>query len=327
MNWLTATKLHQLYTNKSTVSTDQFVSDATIQGFINTTGELCIDGRNVIVNNSREESFLEYYELKYLPKYQRYNALLDKHKLLTDKNGRKKVQVRYEEDELAVLLKLDEQMSDGSVAEIRKQIIEREESIRGVSRMFFFNDEKYLDEKKSLVEALKRVLDIDKLANDKGEQWIYKLTIPNRKLVVLCENLDFLRRPTRPRKYQIELWYAGGRNTPKLEYERTLLDVPIYYSCDWDHDGLEIYQDVKGRLPTIQLLTPISNAINLADSPNHHSYWEELDSTWIDNISEENLSNNHKNIINNLIAKEAWIREEDNDLIEMLISNDAIANL
>jgi hypothetical protein len=167
-------------------------------------------------------------------------------------------------------------------------------------------------------EALKRILNIDKLANDKGQQWIYKLTAPKRKLIVLCENLDFLRRPTRPRKNNVELWYAGGANTPKLIYEVELIDVPIFYSCDWDRDGLNIFLRVKELLPMIKLLTPISESIRLLDTPNHHSYWEEFDEEKFKKIPDKILCEDHKNVVYKLIRDRAWLREEDSDLIEML---------
>jgi hypothetical protein len=326
MNWLIATKLHQIYLYGSTNYTTQFVNDGTIRHLICTTGELCINGKNVVIDEYEKLSFDAYYESEYLPKYLKYSTLLERYGLLTDKNGKKKVQARFEEEELKVLSELDEQMQSGYISEIRQQIIEREESIRGVSRMFFFNNEKYLDDRADVVEALKKILNIQQLANDKAEQWIYKLTHPQRKLIVLCENLDSLRRPTRPRKNYVELWYAGGWNTPKLDFELERIDVPIYYACDWDQDGIDIYRDVKNRLPMIKLLTPLASPIKLSDSPNHHSHWN---NTMFERILEMEkiglLDKKHRNLINQLIVEESWIREEDNgDIIDLLTSNNAI---
>lgn len=327
MNWLTATKLHQIYSEGGTNYSSQFGDDSTIRRFLYTTRELCIDSKNVVIDTRRFSSFITHYEDEYLPKFIAYSNLLEKHGLLLDKNGKKKVQARFEEEELKILLELDGQMTTGAINEIRQQIIDREESIRGVSRMFFFNNEKYLDNKTDVVEAFKKILKIDQLANDKGEQWIYKLSHPQRKLVVLCENLDFLRRPTRPRKYQVELWYAGGWNTPKLDFERERIDVPIYYSCDWDQDGIEIYEEVKTRLPMINLLTPLAKPIRLVDSPNHYSYWKESTQSWIDKMEETGiLDSAHKSIINQLVVEASWIREEDNgDVIDLLAGNSIIS--
>lgn len=323
MNWLTFNKLNEIYSAGKTKLSEQFIKDDTISQLIGTE-ELYLDGRSVVLDERQAVSFRKYYEKCYLNQFSEYSNLLQKYDLLTDRNGRRKTQVRFEEHELKVLLGLDEQMVDGSILDLRDQIIEKEESIRGVSRMFFFNNEKYLDNKEDVIEAFKRILKIDKLANDKGQQWIYKLTAPKRNLIVLCENLDFLRRPTRPRKNNIELWYAGGANTPKLIYEIDLIDVPIFYSCDWDHDGLNIFLRVKELLPMIKLLTPICESIKLSDTPNHHSYWEELDEEKIGEIPNETLCEDHKRIVFKLIGDRAWLREEDSDLIEMLIREGAI---
>ncbi|MDX8554440.1 hypothetical protein MK851_12510 [Tenacibaculum sp. 1B UA] len=37
----------------------------------------------------------------------------------------------------------------------------------------------------------------------------------------------------------MELWYAGGKNVKKMDYGDTR-GLPVYYSCDWDYDGLFI---------------------------------------------------------------------------------------
>ena len=316
MNWWGLTKLHDLYTKQTTPVTAQFVKDDTIR-YLLKTDELIIDGKNIVVNEYNKESFINYYKIHHLQNFNKYDYLLSKHHL-------KKPQSRYEESELKILVALDEEMEAGTIADLRQQIIDKEESINGVSRMFFFNDEKYLSDRKDVIIALKKVLNINFLANDKAQQWIYKLTHPHRKLVVLCENLDFLRRPTQPLKNNIELWYAGGRNTPKLEREKQLIDVPIYYICDWDHDGLEIYLQVKQILPTIQLLTPTASPIKLSDTPNHASYWEENDEQVFSSLPEFILSNYHKHIVKDLIQNNKWIREEDNDLIKMLKTNSAL---
>lgn len=61
---------------------------------------------------------------------------------------------------------------------------------------------------------------------------------------------------SKPRLNDVELWYAGGRNTAKLKFisEPT---IPFYYLCDWDNRGIEIYQGIKRNFfPNIQILIP-----------------------------------------------------------------------
>ncbi|KFE97248.1 hypothetical protein [Chryseobacterium luteum] len=47
-------------------------------------------------------------------------------------------------------------------------------------------------------------------------------------------------------KNNIELWYVGGNNTkPLLDISADKLNLPIYYFCDWDYNGLDIYCQVR----------------------------------------------------------------------------------
>lgn len=48
-----------------------------------------------------------------------------------------------------------------------------------------------------------------------------------------------------PRENNFELWYVGERNVPKSKYADRR-GLPIYYSADWDKDGLEIFDWPKG---------------------------------------------------------------------------------
>ncbi|MCE7044225.1 hypothetical protein LZG71_27825 [Dyadobacter sp. CY312] len=74
----------------------------------------------------------------------------------------------------------------------------------------------------------------------------------------------------------------------------------------------------------IKLLTPISQPIKLSDTPNHHSYWKELDEEKFREIPHETLCEDHKKVVFKLIGDRAWLREEDSDLIEMLAREGAI---
>ena len=169
----------------------------------------------------------------------------------------------------------------------------------------------------------KKVFDIE-LYKDSDQQYITKLTNREKEVIVLCENLDPLKRHILPLENKIELWWAGGNNTTKLQREDP--DKPIYYSCDWDYHGLRIYGDVKEYFPEIKLLSPKFRgselktvAINQSDK--HFSKWKDISNP--NNLSELPISLFEGNeaqieILKGLIIKNQWIREEDMDLIAMV---------
>ena len=65
---------------------------------------------------------------------------------------------------------------------------------------------------------------------------------------LLCENLNFLKTPRIARDNHIELWYVGGNNISNIDYiPDHKLTLPLYYSCDWDYDGLKIYERLQDR--------------------------------------------------------------------------------
>lgn len=306
MNWTVLKSLNEIYRSGKTKNKASLKKDAGIDHLLDTR-ELVVIGK--YVNKGR--GFDYYYEKYHLENFEDYITFLEENELM-------KPQLRFAEEDIKILMDIKARMDSGELLEIRAQMIEYEESVRGVSSMFFKN-EKYLLGKNALIDAVKYVLNISELADDKDQQYIYALKCKKPKCIVLCENLDFLKKPTRPRKYNIELWYAGGRNISKLTYSKTR-ELPIYYSCDWDYDGLDIFQDVKKVFPQIKLLTPNAKSKDIIDSE-HKSLWK----------SPENLSNlsglNHldynitqKEIIKRLIENNHWITEEDNDLIKMVES-------
>ncbi|MDV3577882.1 hypothetical protein CMU79_08005 [Elizabethkingia anophelis] len=249
--------------------------------------------------------FSEIYKRDYLAKYNRYETFLANTALL-------KSQLRFDEKDIEILIGIKEDMDNGNIEPLRKQIIKNEATVRVVSLMFFKN-EKYLLGKEALINAVKLLLDIDELADDKDLQYKYVLECNSPKCIVLCENIDFLKRPTLARANHIELWYAGGKNVTKLDFADTR-GLPIYYSCDWDYDGLYIiYPLVRDKIPNIQLLTPngISKGI---EETEHASKWENIKDKNIDYL----LTSNQLDIMKKLIELNQWIIEESNDLIKCL---------
>jgi len=239
-----------------------------------------------------------------LEKYNVYETFLSK-------NGLLKPQIRFEEKDIQILMDIENRMDTGELIEIRDQIIQAEETVRGVSQMFFKN-EKYLEKSQALINAVKQLLHIKELADEKDQQYKYVLECDNPNCIVLCENLDFLKRPTVPRKHNIELWYAGGKNVNKLEFSDTR-GLPIYYSCDWDYDGLYvIYPLVKEKIPDIKLLYPDGKPQEI-EKTEHKSLWKE-------DFDLQIFEEREQELIRELKSNKQWIVEESNSLVKMLQS-------
>lgn len=299
MNWIELKALNLLYCNRQIKLNDTLTKSAEIN--------YLITSLNVLEKNSKViislPGFNSLYEKKYQDKFTQYNAFLFKINILTP-------QLRIEESDIKTLIEIEGLKKEGVLNELRDQIISSNETVRGISEMFFKN-EKYLDKKESLINALKNVLEVEQFANEKDQQYIYKLECHNPKLIVLCENLDFLKKPVKPREYGIELWYAGGKNVDKLKYVNTR-GLPIYYSCDWDYDGVFIiYPLVKDRIPEIKLLTPNGFPKGIIET-DHKSKWERRD------VNHYFLDEKHLQLIERLIENDQWIIEESNNLIEMI---------
>jgi hypothetical protein len=307
MNWTVLKALDQLYQNQP-VKKNRTLEES---------GEIAylIDPLNLVQEQCKnfvaQEGYLDFYERHYKANFEQYQAFLNNNSLL-------KSQTRFEEKDIQTLMGIKASKDAGNLDQLRAQLIEFDESVRGVSQMFFIND-KYLDSRPSVVDALKTILDISHFSNEKDQQYMYRLECDEPQRIVLCENLDFLTKPNKPRKHHIELWYAGGKNVTKLQYSHTR-ELPISYSCDWDYDGLFIiYPLVKQKIPNIKLLIPNGTPKSINETE-HKSKWqnhiklEELTKNGVFNASELTL-------INTLIAQDQWIIEESNDLIAMLNLN------
>lgn len=307
MNWVELRALNNLYSNGEVKINDTLAKSGEINYLINSLRILDRTHNKLFVL----EGFDEIYEKDYLEKYHRYEAFLSDNKLL-------KPQLRFEVSDIQILIGIKEDMDNGNLEPLREQIIKNEATVRIVSLMFFKN-EKYLIRKDALINAVKLLLDIDELADDKDLQYKYVLECVNPKCIVLCENIDFLKRPTLARANNIELWYAGGKNVNKLDFVDTRGHT-IYYSCDWDYDGLYIiYPLVKEKIPDIRLLTPNAIPKGIIETA-HNSKWENIKSRNIDFI----LNPRQKSILKRLVVNDQWIIEESNDLIDMLKTRESI---
>jgi hypothetical protein len=300
MNWIELKALNYLYKNESVKLNETLTTSKEISYLINSLRAIEKDHKYL----RALDRYASIYEKDYLAKYMKYENFLLENSLL-------KHQTKHEEADIKILMKIWDMSGDGTLKELRQQIIDEDISLRNISFMFFKN-EKYLDNRSSLVDAIKQILDVEYFSNEKDQQYIIKLECHNPVGIVLCENLDFLTKPNKPRRHGIELWHVGGKNVGKLEYSQTR-GLPIYYSCDWDYDGLFIiYPLVKEKIPTVQLLIPNGPAkgINETEHP----------SKWPLKLNFERLLLDKQSIkmINELQQKDQWIIEESNDLLKML---------
>jgi hypothetical protein len=301
MNWIVLKSLNEIYTEGKTSKKESLLKDPFVLHLLKNTKELRAYKNHIL----KGSGFEKLYEHKYLNEFNTFNTFLMENTLL-------KSQTRFEEKDIRILMSIRQQMDSGELYAVREQIIANQESVRGVSLMFFKN-EKYLEEKISLVNAIKQLLKIEELSNDKDQQYLYVLQCNKPNKIVLCENLDFLKRPAAPRANNVELWYAGGKNIAKLDYVNTR-DLQIYYSCDWDYDGLKIFEAVLEKIPEIKLLYPNGEHRSI-EITEHKSFWQ---NNTFSGLNEMAYNKDQRNLINKLIDKNQWIIEESNNLIDML---------
>lgn len=313
MNWLVLKGLNELYTSRKVKKSRTVLEDCDMQRLIHTTKEVCETSVALFPGND----FDSMYEAHHKDNFERYqNFLLE--------NNLARPQIRFEEADIKILMEVKELMDRGDLADLRQQIIDSNETVRGVSLMYF-KHEKYLDNRESLVNALKQILKIDEFANEKDQQYIYKLECNNPKAIVLCENLYFLMRPLQPRKHAVELWYAGGKNILKLDFADTR-GLPIFYSCDWDYDGLQIYGMVKEKIPNIKLLNPTAEPTGIAQRE-HRSKWKcSNDPALLSELDASLFTEPEQTHIKTLITQDKIVVEEANDFVELLELNNCIGS-
>lgn len=303
MNWTVLKSLNELYNNRKVKKKVSLENDSEFN--------LLLDTKEIRENDKwyvpNERLYNQYYEKHHLHNFDIYYQFLEKHDILKK---------RFEEEDIKKLIELEAKNEEQTLIPSRKQLIDAQETVRGFSTMFFRHD-KYLDKKDSLINAINTILDI-KLVENKDQQYLYVLQCDSPQIIVLCENLDFLRKDKMPRANNIELWYAGGRNVKKLKYADTR-EIPIYYSADWDKDGLEIFELAKDIIPQIKLLYPTAEAKSIADT-DHSSLWKHPENPeLLSGLNKEFYPLSYQEKIKSLIREAGWITEEANDLKEMIL--------
>ncbi|MCK9480157.1 MAG: hypothetical protein M0R38_00140 [Bacteroidia bacterium] len=228
---------------------------------------------------SKTDSFDCFYSENLQEKFINYSGLLERYSL-NDTN--------FEESELDALLKIEQN---------REQILDSDKSQKEISTLYF-DSAKYLTRASKLYNAVLNVLELNELPIDEHDQQYLKILhcksrIP--KAIILCENDNQMKKE---RLYNVELWYAGGRNTAKLKYVIEP-EIPFYYLCDWDNRGIEIFQSIKRKyFPKIEILVPQEPIKTLAKIRE-----------WKTEIDYSLFPKNAKEILTSLIP-EKWIEEE-----------------
>ena len=234
----------------------------------------------------KTDLFDEFYERKHLKKFERIQKLLIQHDFVSS---------NFKEKDLEKLLKIEQE---------KDAIIDGGFSQKEIST-HYFDDSKRLKKSLNLREAVLKILELKTLHRDEhDQQFLYVLHCQSKtpKAIMLCENDNLLRKP---RLTAMELWYAGGANTAKLAYVPTP-QIPMYYLCDWDNKGMEIYQRIKrGYFPKIQLIVP--------KTPKFLPTKFE----WKTDIDELLFTENALQLLRHLIENNLWIEEESIDILNL----------
>ncbi len=273
MKWKALKQLNQLYIEGET---SKELLDVPL-------GKRILEMEFVIAINKKTISKTNFYDSFYSEnlqeKFKNYSELIERYNL-NDTN--------FEESELDALLKIERN---------REQISDSNKSLKEISTLYF-DSAKYLIKSSKLYNAVLSVLEINELPIDEHDQQYLKILhckckIP--KAIILCENDNQIKKE---RLYDVELWFAGGRNTAKLHYIIEP-EIPFYYLCDWDNRGIEIYQSIKRNyFPKIEILVPQEPIKTL-----------EKKKEWKTEIDYSLFSKSAKELLNSLIT-EKWIEEE-----------------
>jgi hypothetical protein len=274
MNWQAIKQLNLLHTEGS-VPTD-ILKFAYIKRMVDMDYIRQADNKTLV----KSKSFDPFYANTLLPKFRQYQAFLNRYEL----QG-----LNLDETDIQALLQL----------EIDRDIILAEGKSQKEISALYFGGSKKLRSNSRVYDAAVKILGLETLPRDEhDQQFLYVLHCEGLKpkCIVLCENDNKLRKP---RLKDVELWHAGGRNTAKLKFIPKPL-LPIYYLCDWDNKGIEIYQDIKRRIfPNIELLIP-SQPVKTTEVKN----------PWTLRIDRDLFSSEALTILDNLMP-EKWIEEEN----------------
>lgn len=307
--WPVLKALNDLYEKKKTTAKIQQVNYIR---YLMTQTELIAQKKgnsNVLVAG---EGYEEYYEANFQSAYQYYYNFLNQVGIRPD--GGK----NFTEEDIRTLM---------VIYESRNQLRGNLTNIEDFSgKVFDYAGSKYLKFRNSVRNAVLKILEIDEFPQtSKDLQYRLVVDYPNPKAIILCENKSFLKQPWNAKKLEVKLWHVGGNNITILDnIDEMELAYPMYYSCDWDFHGLEIFQRIKSKLKNlgaeIQILTPpFPHQYLPSDSFKHNSRWNYK--VPFSGLKKEMFSSNEQEIITKLIKEDLWIEEETNVLKDVYYYN------
>ena len=260
----------------------------------------------------KDEKYDDYFAKRYLEDYLEYDQFLKS--VQPDVNGRQ----TYTVNDIRSL----QFIADNKI-QIRNSLTTR----HTFSEEFFeHGGSKHLNIYPGLNRLVLSILKVEDYPQDdpKKHQWRFVVDVGDPRCIVLCENLNFLKIPRVAREHKIELWYVGGNNTKGTPFiDEKKLDKPLFYSCDWDCSGLEIYTRLKKifqkRGCDIKLLYP-SEPIKKypVDMKRHKSKWKLT--LPFSGLEQSLFTPKEIYLINELISTDKWVEEETNNLVLMVKS-------
>jgi len=276
--WQTLINLNQLYLSSETKSN----SDTIYWKYLH-------DFERVDINKFKSkivatEKFKNYYETKIQNTFEELDNFIKKNEI-------KELTSSFLISDIIVLIQIEKE---------KQNIVDNNLTRRQISSRYFKNgDAKYL--KGNLEKAVKQVLYIKEFPEDNKEKQFISILYSkkNATKILLCENED---RLLNPRMENTNIWHVGGKNTAKLKYVPKP-EIPIYYLCDWDYDGLKTYLHIKNEyFNDLQLIIPNIDLKKSIEKTNHKSVWK-------NDFQIKNFKVMEQNIIKELIPN-YWIEEE-----------------
>lgn len=203
--------------------------------------------------------FEELFATDVLPLFQKYNSFIEKYQIV-------KLENYYSIQEFEALIQIEND---------KVEILNNEYSFQTILTRYF-GSSKHRKSDSILSVAIKKILGLDYFPEESKEQQFLSILYPKNetRFIILCENKN---RLIVPRYDFIEFWYVGGKNIKQLQFVPKP-KLPIFYLCDWDFDGLNIYTEIKQKyLSTISAFIP-DNFKSLMEKQEevkeHHSNWK-----------------------------------------------------
>jgi len=256
------------------------------------------NGKQFSITKKFEEKFLEEIENA----FNKCSSFIMKYDLSYLEN-------HYSIEEIEALIKIETD---------KPKIIEQEIAFQNILTLYF-GSSKHKTAQSNLSKAIKTILGIEFFPEEIKDQQFISILYPKNKTkcIILCENKN---RLISQRHEFIEYWYAGGKNIKQLEFIPQP-QHPIFYLCDWDFDGLNIYIDIKRKyLPTLSTFIPTnpkSLMIEQSKVKDHKSKWSN-DKFLI------HLNKTERGIAETLIKNKAIIVEQKIFITPENILNNAI---